>query len=419
MPPPPLSSPHHRLRMLAHTRRLVGVMLPLGAGTGLVVAFALRGLGSFEPWVGHVGGRTHLTLLLPALGLFLVTLWLSLTRIGEVSLFKDLSLAHRDPHEVFPFWRSLGKVWACAMTIGFGGSAGVEGPGKWLGSALGLQFHRSLRALSQAVPILRRLMAPASVMVRAGSAAALAAVFRAPLSGALMAAEQEGVLDSDALVPCLFSAATGFMVFSAWMGLQPLIPVARTYQAHFTGILWAVLLGLACGLLASAFLWLKALLRRRLDPIPLMWRGLVAGLGLALLALPAHFLWEGFPVTQGGGLELVAHLLKGDTLSRQAILFLALKLVATALTLAGGGIGGIWLPSIAMGASLGAAFDGVLGLGQPGYMTLIGGAAFAGATHETLLIPVVFLAETTAQAGLVIPALVGTGAAYLVVRERP
>ena len=419
MSPPPLSSPHHRLRMLAHTRRLVGVMLPLGAGTGLVVAFALRGLGSFEPWVGHVGGRTHLTLLLPALGLFLVTLWLSLTRIGEVSLFKDLSLAHRDPHEVFPFWRSLGKVCACAMTIGFGGSAGVEGPGKWLGSALGLQFHRSLRALSQTVPILRRLMAPASVMVRAGSAAALAAVFRAPLSGALMATEHEGVLDSHALVPCLFSAATGFMVFSAWMGLQPLIPVARTYQAHFTGILWAVLLGLACGLLASAFLWLKALLRRRLDPIPLMWRGLVAGLGLALLALPAHFLWEGFPVTQGGGLELVAHLLKGDTLSRQAILFLALKLVATALTLAGGGIGGIWLPSIAMGASLGAAFDGVLGLGQPGYMTLIGGAAFAGATHETLLIPVVFLAETTAQAGLVIPALVGTGVAYLEVRERP
>ncbi len=418
MPHTLLTSTRRRLRMLAHTRRIVGVMLPLGAATGLVVALALKGLGSFEPWVGRLGGRTHLTLLAPAVGLFLVTLWLSLTGIGEVSLFKDLHLAHHDPYEVFSFRSSIGKIWACAMTIGFGGSAGVEGPGKWLGSALGLQFHRLLRALSRLSRLARRLMAPASVMVRAGSAAALASVFRAPLSGALMAAEHDGRLDADALVPCLFSAASGFMVFSAGMGLQPLLPVQRTYQARYVEIFWALLLGLACGIGASLFLWLKARLRDWLDPIPFRWRGLLAGLGLTLLALPAHFLWEGFPITQGGGLELVAHLLKGETLSHHAVLFLALKLAATALTLAGGGIGGVWLPSIAMGASIGAAFDGLLGLGQPGYMTLIGGAAFAGATHETMLVPVVFLAETTAQAALVVPALIATGVSYLVVRER-
>ncbi|MFN8011870.1 MAG: chloride channel protein [Holophagaceae bacterium] len=414
-----ISSPHHRLRMLAHTRRLVMVMLPLGAGIGLVVAFALRGLGSFEPWVGRLGGKTHLSLLIPALGLFLVTLWLTLTRIGEVSLFRDMDLAHQNPYEVFPFRKSLAKVWACAMTIGFGGSAGVEGPGKWLGSALGLQCHRFIRVLSKRIPVLRRLSAPASVMVRAGSAAALAAVFRAPLSGALMAAEHDGRLDAEATVPCLFAGASGFMVFSASMGLMPLIAVGRTYQAKYAEILWAVLLGLACGLGASLFLWLKARFRRGLEPIPFVWRGLLAGIGLTLLSLPAHLFWKDFPVTQGGGLELIAHLLKGDTLSTQALFFLSLKLAATALTLAGGGIGGIWLPSIAMGGCIGAAFDAWLGLGQPGYMTLIGGAAFAGATHETILVPVVFLAETTAQAALVVPALIGTGVAYLVVRERP
>lgn len=417
MPQTLLSSPTRRLRILAHTRRLVGIMLPLGAGVGLVVAFALRGLGSFEPWVSRLGGQTHLTLVVPAIGLFLVTLWLSVTGIGEVSLFKDLDLAHHSPHEVFPFWRSLAKVGACAMTIGFGGSAGVEGPGKWLGSALGLQAHRLVSAFARVIPLARRLLAPASVMTRAGSASALAAVFRAPLSGALMAAEIDGRLHAEALVPCLFSAAAGFMVFSGWVGLKPLLPVARAYHADYAEIYWAVLLGLVCGLAASSFLWLKAKLRAWLDPVPLRWRGLVAGLGLALLALPSHYLWQGFPVTQGGGLELVTHLLRGETLSQQAILFLALKLAATALTLAGGGIGGIWLPSLAMGASVGAAFDGWLGLGQPGYMTLVGGAAFAGATHGTLLVPVVFLAETTAQAALVVPALIATGVAYLIVRE--
>lgn len=411
------ASPRRRLRMLAHTRRLVGVVLPLGAGTGLVAAAALRGLGSFEPWVNRVGGTTHLTLLLPAVGLLLVTLWLSLTGLGEVSLARDMDLAHQDPYEVFPFRRSLAKVWGCAMTIGFGGSVGVEGPGKWLGSALGLQFHRLVRALSRRVGIFRRLLAPASVMVRAGAAAALASVFRAPLSGALMAAEHDGRLDAEATIPCLFAAASGFMVFSASMGLAPLLPVGRVYRAQLSEILWAVLLGLVSGLAASLFLWLKSLLRRGLDPIPFRWRGFVAGLGLALLALPAHYLWQGFPVTQGGGLELVGHLLKGDTLTGQAVAFLALKLAATALTLAGGGIGGTWLPAVAMGAAVGAAFDATLGLGQPGYLTLVGSAAFAGAAHETLLVPVVFLAETTAQAALVVPALVGTGVAYLVVRE--
>jgi len=99
-------------------------------------------------------------------------------------------------------------------------------------------------------------------------------------------------------------------------------------------------------------------------------------------------------------------------------MFLALKLAATALTFAGGGIGGLWLPSLAMGAAIGSAFDALIGAGQPGYMAMVGASAFAGATHETLLVPCVFLAETTGQAALVVPALVGTVVSYLVVRER-
>ena len=92
-----------RLRMLAHTRHIVVVMLPLGAGTGFLVALALKGLGSFEPMVLRVGGRTGLTILLPAFGLFLTTIWLTVTGIGEVSLFKDMDLAKKNPYKVFPF----------------------------------------------------------------------------------------------------------------------------------------------------------------------------------------------------------------------------------------------------------------------------------------------------------------------------
>jgi H+/Cl- antiporter ClcA len=65
-----------------------------------------------------------------------------------------------------------------------------------------------------------------------------------------------------------------------------------------------------------------------------------------------------------------------------------------------------------MGAALGSAFDAWAGLGQPGLFALVGASAFAGAVHRTLLTPVVFLAETTGQAALVVPALVATVAAF-------
>ena len=415
-----LPSRTRQLRILAHTRHIVVVTMPLGAVTGFLVALALRGLGSFEPMVLKVGGRTGLTILLPAIGLSLTTAWLTVTRLGEVSIFKDLDLAKKDPYKVFPFWSTLAKVVACALTIGFGGSAGVEGPGKWFGAALGLQYHRLLRAATPRVAHLRHLAQPVLVMVRSGAAAALAAVFRAPISGALMAAEHHGRLAPEALMPCLVAAASGYVSFSVVMGHAPLLPLAKVYPYALGSreLFWAIFLGIACGVVASIYLWLKAKLQTLLARMPFLWRGLAAGIGLSLLALPGHFFFKDLAITQGGGLELVQQLLQGNNLPREAALFLALKLVATALTFAGGGLGGLWLPSLAMGAAIGAGFDGLLGIGQTGYLTLVGASAVAGATHGTLLVPVVFLAETTGQAALVVPALIGTTISYLIVREQ-
>lgn len=408
-----------RLRLLAYTRHIIFVMLPLGGLIGFLVALALRGLGTFTPWLERVGGRTGLTILLPLLGLGLTSAWLELTGIGEVSLFKDLDLASKDPYAVFPFRRSIGKVVACALTIGFGGSAGVEGPGKWFGAAVGLQYHRVLRALRGRLGQFRHLARPPLVMVRGGAAAALASVFRAPLSGALMAAEHHGRLAADSTLPCLISAGSGYFFFTTLMGHQPLLPLASAlpFNLHAREMFWSLALGLFCGLAASVYLWLKGRLSLHLGRIPLLWRGLAAGAGLSLLALPSRLWFGGLNVTEGGGLDLIQEVFKGQALPGHAAAFLALKLAATALTFAGGGVGGLWLPSLAMGAAAGAAFDAWVGLGQTTYLTLVGASAMAGATHESLLVPVVFVAETTGQTALIVPALLGTAVSYLVARE--
>lgn len=105
--------------MLAQVCQSGGILRPLGAATELAVALALRGFGSAEPWVGRLRSKTRASLVVTAIGAFLSTFWLSPTGLGEGSLLKDLDIAHQSPNEVFQFRRSMGKVWACAMTIGF------------------------------------------------------------------------------------------------------------------------------------------------------------------------------------------------------------------------------------------------------------------------------------------------------------
>lgn len=412
----PVPSRHNHLRLFAHTRRILLSILPLGAAVGLIMSLTIRLLDAGVGHLVHGLGSSHLRLAMPFLALALCTLWLTWTRTGEVSLFEDLDLAKHSPFEAFPFWGSLAKVVGCAFTIGLGGSTGLEGPAKWLGAALGVQFHRGLSALARRFRGLRRLKGQPLPTVTAGAAAAVAVVFRAPLSGALFAAEHDGELRSEEFFPAVVAAAAGYAVFVALAGARPLLPFEGPYTVNLRELLAALPLGLACGLGASLFLSARDGMRAALAGLPLWARGLAGGLGLALLAAPGHFFFHDLPITQRGGLELVVALLRGPTAPAEALLFMALKILATALTLAAGGVGGMWLCTIAMGAALGSALGAWLLPASPGLMAMLGAAAFAGASHRTLLVPIVFLAETTGQAGLVVPAILACALAVLVVR---
>ncbi len=405
------------LRVLAHARRILFLMLPLGAFTGWIMGLAVSTYIALSEHIQREWTGNHLVVFLPLVGLPLATTILAFGGVGEVSLAEDIELSHKDPYKAFPFRKTVVKVLACFATIFLGGSAGLEGPGKWFGAAIGLQCHRFVRFLSQKLTFFRRLLIDAHTMVASGAAGALASVFRAPLSAALFAAEHDGVLRAPNLVPTLVASASGYLVFAAMMGHAPLLALTRPYTLNWHEIWMAVPLGLACGLGSSFFSASQAAFRRRLAWIPFPIRGFAGGLGLVLLMLPGHLLLPGVPVLRGGGVELVNHLLTAPPDLRLALIFLGVKVLGTALTLGSGGIGGTWLPAVAMGACLGSAFDAWLLPSYPGLLTMLGATAFAGAFNETMLVPVVFLAETTAQAALVVPALVATTVAYLVARE--
>jgi CIC family chloride channel protein len=412
-----LTQRSRNLRLIAHTRRMLLLMLPLGALTGWIMTLAVRGALLASEHIVHLLAPSHLILALPVVGLVLATQMLARSGVGEVSLADDLHMSHEDPYVAFPLKASLVKAAACAATVLLGGSSGLEGPGKWLGAALGLQLHRTVKQLSIKVRAFRHLLTSARTMVACGASGALAAVFRAPLSGALYAAEHDGHLKAEALIGPLVAAAGGYLVCAAMMGPVPLLKLAHPYVLRWTEIVYALPLGLVCGLAAAGFRVLQAGLRRRLSRVDLQWRGLIGAMGLVLLLLPGHLLFHDLPITLGGGVELVNHVLALPPPGWEALLFFALKVFATALTLACGGVGGTWLPCVAMGATLGASLGAWWMPDQSGLLALLGATALTGALHRSLLVPVVFLAETTAQAGLVVPALVATTVAWLVVQE--
>ncbi len=416
--PPPLLrrfAPRARqMRLIVHSRRVALGILPLGALSAWAMTWLLRGMASIErPVEGFADRHPALILLLPVIGVGLTTLWLHLTRIGEASLVDDLERAHENPEGAFAPRATLAKIAACGLTIGLGGSAGVEGPAKWFGAGLGLQYHRALRRLSRKLRPVRKALSRPLVSLTAGAAAALTTVFRAPLSGALLAAEQEGSLPASEQIPALAAAAAGYTVHVLMEGHRPLL-AAPPAELEPRELGWALALGTLAAVAIRLHHALDGWLRRGLVRVPLWGRGAVGGLGLSALAwLSLRAAPSPVPFTYDGGMPLIARLLAAPADPAAAGALFALKLAATTLTFASGGLGGRWLPTLTIGAALGGALAGFAGLPAPVFI-LAGAAAYAGAFHRTVLLPAVFLAEATGRSEYVVPGLLAAVMAFLI-----
>src|SRR6185312_17256158 len=143
---------------------------------------------------------------------------------------------------------SLAKIVAAIMSVGFGGSAALEGPGIYGGAAIGSWLWTRLRRLDLNVRDRR-------IMLICGAAAGMSAVFRAPLTGIVFALEMpyKDDLAHEALVPSLIASVVSYVTLSSFLGGAPLFDFA--YSATFTGrdLYWCALLGLIVGLIAMAF----------------------------------------------------------------------------------------------------------------------------------------------------------------------
>ena len=405
----PLGNPVAESLSLA--RHLVLVAAPLGLLVGLAIA-AYDWTVNELLWKRVLAQPVAVQLLAPLVGLLLTGVILKLFRTPSSSMADEVVRSYLEPGEGMPTGTAPGKLVASIATLGLGGSAGMEGASKWLGATMGSFVQSTLNRLG--VPALRW---STKTTLLAGGSAGIAAIFRAPLSGAIMGVESpyKHDLAHEALLPALVASATSFWAFTRLRPATPYFPVDFHYALDSRDLLVAVPLGVAAGLGSHAFLWTLARLRRLFERLraPIYARTALGGallVGLAWVSLQLL----GSPVTLGAGLPVANALLAGQYALWAALGIFALKLLATSVTFGCGGVGGLFVPTATMGAAIGAVFDAALAPSQPGVYTLLGIAAFSGASYNSILFSAVFIAEATGNAFLVVPSLVASTVAFVV-----
>jgi CIC family chloride channel protein len=301
------------------------------------------------------------------------------------------------------------KAIASALTIGSGGVAGKEGPTAQIAVGLGGIFTRWLRLRGGE----RR-----SVLL-AAMAAGLAAMFRAPLGMAIFTVEvlyAGMVFESEALIYTVIAAVTSYAVFGLFSGWESVFAIPGGLAFHEPAALAGfALLGVLAGLIGAVLPTLlyrtQALFRRMPGPPHL--RPAVGGLLVGLMAIAA-------PEILGTGYGWV-ELAMAEKLGLTTILVvLVLKGPAMALTIGSGGSGGVFAPTVTLGATLGAAVGILLQGLLPGVETpvaayvVVGMAAIFAGAARTPISTLIMVAEMTGGYGLIVPAMLANVLAFLV-----
>ncbi|MBC9712727.1 chloride channel protein [Streptomyces sp. TRM66268-LWL] len=412
-----------QLRILAPA-----VVIGVGAGAGAVL-FRWMVMGATRLFSGHADyaaaqGAAHP--LLPHLGPFFVLLAPAVAGLVYgplVHRYAREARGHGVPEVMLAVAQNGGRIkgrvavvksLASALCIGGGGSVGREGPIVQIGSALGSTLGRLIHADEQRTTLL----------LACGAAGGIAATFNAPLAGVVFAMElilrrwtarTFGILAIASVTACALARAV--------FGNEVFLPLPGLSVQHPDQYALFAVLGLvagAVGIVFTRFLYAVEDLCDRIWRGPEWLRPAVGGLALGalLLVLPQMY-GVGYPV-----LEDAAH---GKYALGLLLLLLAGKMVATSLTMGIGGSGGVFAPSLFIGAMLGAVFGIAASALFPGHaaapaaFAMVGMAAVFTGSARAPIVAVVIMLELTGAYGLLMPLLLAValsaGVSRLLSRE--
>jgi CIC family chloride channel protein len=301
----------------------------------------------------------------------------------------------------------LGRLAAAITTLGFGGTLGYEGPALYAGAAIGTSMQRRLARYFSAEET--------KVLLVAGAAAGVAAIFKAPVTGLVFALEvpyQED-LARRTLLPAAMAAATSYVTYVSFVGTAPLLPIAGQPPFDLVDLAGAAAVGLAAGLFARVFIVVISAAKRVATGGHPWLRAIGAGISLAALFLLGRAVAE-TNLTLGPGYDTLRWALDPSRSVPLISAVAVMRVAATASTVAGGGVGGLFIPLVIQGALIGRVAGGLFDASNPTLFPVVGIAAFLGAGYRVPLAAVVFVAEFTGRPGFIVPGLIAAVVAQLV-----
>jgi len=309
-----------------------------------------------------------------------------------------------------PFRTAIGKFICCALAIGAGHSLGPEDPSLQIGASLASAMGRQLQLPREKL----RLMAPV------GAAAGLAAAFNAPISAVLFVIEEViGRWSAGILGSVVLSAVASVVIVRGFLGSEPLFRIPVTTFKRPAELIAYAILGIVGGVAAIVFAKAIGFLRPRLKALP-RWtqyfQSAIAGLLIGLIG------YLGAPQVMGAGYDFMDQAMHGQFTWQLLGALAALKILATTLSFVSGTPGGMFAPTLFVGAMLGGAVGGVEHIffphlvGSTGTYVLVGmGVLFAGFLRAPMT-SVFMVLEVSGNYEIIVPVIVANTFAYVVSR---
>ena len=309
-----------------------------------------------------------------------------------------------------PFNTVIGKFITCALAIGSGQSLGPEDPSLQMGAGIASALGRRLRLTREKL----RLIAPV------GAAAGLAAAFNSPISAVLFVIEEViGKWSAGVLGAIVLAAVSSVVVERGFLGEEPLFRVPTYHLVHSAELLAYAALGVVGGFASLLFVKLIAWSRPHLKDMPRWTQYLQPALAGLLIGLIAIWL----PQVLGAGYVFIDQAMHDQFTWRMLALLGIFKILSTSLSFTSGTPGGMFAPTLFIGAMVGGAVGGVEHhffpwlTGSVGAYALVGMGTFFAGFLRAPFTSVFMILEVSGNYSIIVPVMISNTIAYLISRR--
>lgn len=418
-----------RERYFRENRFVIFLSLIIGIFCGFsaqLLKYLIHLIGSFLTSHMSITDANYLYLVYPAVGILVCFFFVKF-------VVKD-NISHGVTRVLYAISQRKSRlkkkfIWASmissAITIGFGGSVGAEGPIVYTGAAIGSNVGQAFRLSPKVLMIL----------VGCGAAAGIAGIFRAPIAGMLFTLEVLMIdLTAVTVMPLLISSISASVVAYVLEGYSAEFFFSLSEPFQTSKIPYTVILGIVCGLVSFYFTQMMFFSEKVFAKLTKSYLKIICGCAVVMVLI---FL---FPPLYGEGYSAINNLLEGQASSivdgtffyfdRHSVWFIALyigliilsKVFATSATNGAGGVGGTFAPSLFVGAMTGFLFAYVLNnldigieLSQKNFALMGMAGVMAGVMHAPLM--AIFLtAEMTGGYDLFLPLLIVSALSYMTIK---